>query len=190
MPPTVTTWPQVIDDAVKIGLGALIGGLFTWLVARHNAQSAIQKLIFERRSKILSDAAQVFDSLFQALVKYSNQLCGLAGVSVAKPTDPREEAACIGFMFKGTTEAVNSRIEMTKALEQSVTAQSQLMLLGEDECHKKADALCAAIIAADASFHFDGRSFTVEHWNTTTKWVVRDCREAFYKEMQKAFRKM
>ena len=40
-------WIPVIGDAVKIGLGALIGGFFAWLLARHNAKSAIEDLRLE-----------------------------------------------------------------------------------------------------------------------------------------------
>jgi hypothetical protein len=189
MPPTVTTWAQVFDDAVKIGLGALIGGFFAWLVARYNAKGAIQKLIFERRSKILSDAAQTLELLFHSFIKYSNHLHGIAGASKDKPKNPMGQAVCDRFLAERANEAVNLQSQMTEPLEQSLTAQSQLMLLGEEECRKKAEALCAAIITANASYKFDGTSFTIEHSNTTRE-AVAECREAFYREMQKAFRKM
>ena len=143
MPPTVTTWAQVFDDAVKIGLGALIGGFFAWLVARYNAKGAIQKLMFERRSKILADAAQTFELLFQSFLKYSNLLHGIAGASEDKPENPMGRAVCDSFLAEKANEAVNLGTQMQDPLEQSLRAQSQLMLLGEEECRKKAEALSA-----------------------------------------------
>jgi hypothetical protein len=39
---TTTSW-DVADDAVKIGLSALIGGLFAWLLARQKYSMDVKK---------------------------------------------------------------------------------------------------------------------------------------------------
>jgi hypothetical protein len=62
---------QVVDDAVKIGLGAIIAGVFAWLGDRHNSRSAIQKLKFEKKTQILSEAAKIHEEHFQAFYKFS-----------------------------------------------------------------------------------------------------------------------
>jgi hypothetical protein len=183
------TWTQIIDDVVKIGLGALIAGFFTCLVSRHNARSAIQKLIFERRSKILSEAAQTVESFFQAFFKYSALLCAIAETSKAKPENPSGEAFYHVFLANQATEAVNLHRQMMERTEQMFTAQSQLMLLGEEECQNKAEALHAAIMAADSSYKFDGKSFSLAEWKPTSE-AVRDARATFYREMQNVFKKM
>lgn len=188
MPPSATTWIQVIDDAIKIGLGALIGGFFAWLVARYNAKSTIQKLAFERRSKILSDAAQSYESFFRAFLKYSTHLCGIAEASQAKSTGSSGEAFYHSFLADRATEALKLRIHMVESMQQSFAAQSQLMLLGEDRCRERAESLYAAIMAADASYKFDGKSFTLAQYQPTSE-AVRDARIDFYREMQTAFRR-
>jgi hypothetical protein len=187
MPPNAITWAQVIDDAVKIGLGALIGGFFAWLVARLKGKSEIRKLIFERRSKILSEATQTFEAFFQAFFKYSSALCGIAEASKNKP-DGNAALYYESFLAERAGEALAMRVEMMKQMHDSFTAQSQLMLLGEKRCKEKAEALYSAIVAADASYKFDGKSFTLAEWQATSE-AVRDARIAFYDEMQETFKR-
>lgn len=181
-----TTWIDVTDDAVKIGLGGIIGGAFTWLVARYNAKSTIQRLQFERRSNILSQAAEVYEAFFQAWLKYSNRLHGIAKASQTPPDNQRDALIYHGLLVDQGTEATDLRMHMKQKMEESFTAQSQLMLLGEERCKAGAEALHRAIMAADAGYKFDGDSFDLTNV-TATHDGVRNAREAFYKEMQKAF---
>lgn len=188
MPPSDTTWIHVFDDAVKIGLGATIAGFFAWLVACNNAKSSIQKLVFERKSKILSDAAQTYEAFFQAFLKYSGHLCGIAEAAKTK-LDPSLKMVCDSFLADRFVEAVNLRLRMKEQMEASFTAQSLLMLLGEDQCRAKAEAFYRAIMAADTSYQFDGRSFSLERFEPANE-VVREARITFYREMQEAFKKV
>jgi hypothetical protein len=182
-------WIPVIDNAVKIGLGALVGGFFAWLVARHNAKSAIEKLVFERRTKILSETAEIFEAYFQSFLKYSNRLCGIAEASRSRPTKPSVEAFYDSLLAEQANEALKLRFQMSEQMERTFTAQSQLMLLDEEKCLKKAEALYATIGAADESYKFDGKSFSLADWKATSE-AVRDARIAFYREMRNAFGKV
>ena len=180
------TWIDVADDAVKIGLGGVIGGVFTWLVARYNAKSTIQRLQFERRSTILLRAADVYEAFFQAWFKYSTLLIGIANASQTTPKNELEADIFHSLLAERGTEATDLRLNMKQKMEESFTAQSQLMLLGEEHCKKCAEGLHRAIMAADAGYKFDGQSFDLTNF-TVTHEEVRKAREAFYNEMQKAF---
>lgn len=47
------TWPEVADSAVKIGLGALVGGGFSLALARLTQRHEFRKLALERRWTLL-----------------------------------------------------------------------------------------------------------------------------------------
>jgi hypothetical protein len=171
-------WIQVADDAVKIGLGAFIGGFFAWYVARENNKSTIQRLQFERRSKILSDTAQVLEAYFQAFYKYSNHLCVIE--DAVKKSLPKE------MEKKLYSDGQNLQLQMYEKMHDNLTAQSQLMLLGEKKCKEKADELIIAINNADEQFKFDGKTFDVSRFDEISK-IIRRTREAFSEEIEKAF---
>ena len=99
------TWIQVADDAIKIGLGALIGGLFTWIVARHNNKSAIKKLQFERKAQILSDAAKIHEEHFQTFYKYSLHLLFIAEFLTKQVSSERPDAVQSAILNGNLTEA-------------------------------------------------------------------------------------
>jgi hypothetical protein len=172
------SWIQVVDDAVKIGLGAFVGGFFAWFVARENNKSTIRRLQFERRSKILSDTAQVLEAHFQAYYKYSNHLCVIEDAT-KKPL-PEE------MVRKLYADGQNLHLQMYEKMHDNLIAQSQLMLIGEKKCKEKADELITAINNADEQFKFDGKTFDVSQFDEISK-IIRRTREAFYEEMEKAF---
>lgn len=171
-------WFQVVDDAIKIGLGAIVGGFFAWFVARENNKSTIRRLQFERRSKILSDAAQVLEAHFQSFYKYSNRLCVIE--DAIKRSLPEE------MVRKLYSDGQNLQSKMYEKMHDNLIAQSQLMLLGETKCREKADELITAINNADEQFKFDGKTFDVSRFDEISK-MIRRTREAFYEEMGKAF---
>lgn|GEM_PF-6030392 len=182
------TWIQVIDDAVKIGLGALIGGLFTWIVARHNNKSVIDKLQFERKTKMLSEVAETFEDYFQAYMKASTHYGFIAELWAKEPSIPETQKA----LYRDETErhisdAMRFRVEWAQKIANAVAAQSKLMLLGERQCLNKAEAFFNAINAAEAAFKFNGTSVNMSRYQETTI-ALRVAREGFYKEMERAFK--
>jgi hypothetical protein len=189
MPPTSSslTWIQVADDAIKIGLGALIGGLFAWIVAWHNNKSAIKKLEFERRTRILSDVAQIFEDYFQAFFKFGSHLCFLEDTSNKEMKSKESQAFFDGMVQNELKKAHNLQVQMAQKLPETIKAQSQILLLGEQACLEKAQFMMRAIMDAESSYKFDGKTFDMSRFDETGK-LVREYREAFYKGMQRAFK--
>ena len=189
MPPasSTLTWIQVADDAIKIGLGALIGGVFAWIVAWHNNKSAIKKLEFERRTRILSDVAQVFEDYFQAFFKFGSHLCFLEEASKKEMKSGQSQALLNAMLQSELNKAHSLQVQMAQKLPETIKAQSQILLLGEQACLERAQFMMKAIMETDSSYKFDGKTFDVSRYEETGK-IVRDSREAFYKEMQKAFK--
>jgi len=149
-PTTTLSWVQVVDDAIKIGLGGVVGGVFTWIVARHNNKSAIQKLLFERKAQAIHST----------------------------------------MLAEQLNEATRLRMQMAQKIPQTIYAQSQLMLLGEQAVVEKSQNLVKVIGSADESFKFNGSdSFDVSFFERDGK-IVGQTREAFFKELQRAYHRM
>jgi len=179
------TWVEVVDSAVKIGLGALVAGIFAFRVAKLNAQSEVQKLKFEKRSELLSGSAAQYEEFFQAFLKFSNLLVGLAKAVADPPKDPIDAEIHTALMVDQATNATNLRMAMKNRMEESFQAQSKLLLLGEKECSEKAAALHTALMHADRSYKFDGDQFTLEKYTETLN-AVRVARNEFYEAMSEA----
>jgi hypothetical protein len=90
---------QVLDDFVKIASGALVAGAFTWMIAKHTSKSAIDKLKFERRSKILSDVAQSYESYFQVFLKLSTTRSVMQKEHGGPTDEERDEVAVLEECF-------------------------------------------------------------------------------------------
>ena len=182
-------WIPVVDNAVKIGLGGLIAGVFAWLVARHTSQSSMQRLHFERRSKILSDVAQQYEIFFQAFLKLSSHLQGMTEATSTPSKNEADKIVKEDFNLQWTDKTMQLQLEYVEKLQNSFTGQSHLMLLGEPDCMAKAQALHAAIVAAHGSCRFDGKKYDLSNLPKTAM-AVRDARIAFYDELKKAFNRM
>src|SRR5690349_65493 len=179
MPLVDPAWIPVIHDAIKIGLGGLIGGFFAWMVAGHNSKSAIQKLQFERRTKILSDVAQQYEDYFQSFLKLTQHLSGIDHAQRAPFTSEADKLLRPQFLTELRAKGVDLRMGIVKKSAECLAAQSQLMLLGEKECVQKTSILAKAIQDADMSYKFDGKTFDLTGVNNTSL-AVREARKDFY----------
>jgi hypothetical protein len=73
---------EICDTAVKVGLGALLSGVFTYFGVKANARITLDKIRFEQRSKMLTEVAQSVESLFNSYMMFSNHLKGIEGVKI------------------------------------------------------------------------------------------------------------
>lgn len=71
------TYLEIIDTAVKIGLGALISGASTYLVAKHNHQRELKKLSFQRRLDSLEKASELAEKFINAWLSAASTLGGI-----------------------------------------------------------------------------------------------------------------
>lgn len=64
------TWLEVIDSAVKIGLGALIAGVSALLLSRSQHHRDLSKAKVDREFEILKDVAEQTERFTQAALRY------------------------------------------------------------------------------------------------------------------------
>jgi len=76
------TYVELADTAVKIGLGALIAGIFSLLASRRAHFQELDRERMKRRERVIEKTAEDFELAYQTLsVKYERVL-GLAAVVV------------------------------------------------------------------------------------------------------------
>jgi hypothetical protein len=102
---------DVIDTAVKIGLGALISGAAGYWIAKLNHDREIEKDRVHRRRELLESVAEQVETFTQNALHYWAVL-----------TDD--------------TRRLEATPELLASFKELTSAESKLLLLGENECQK------------------------------------------------------
>lgn len=122
----MTNWPDVADSAVKIGLGALLGGGFSLVLAWLNYRRNLGRDYFKRRRELLEKLVGDLDHFYRGVSLFRSSLQNL--------------------LFKKNSEQTISAddLKAIKVLEEKVyigfsdlyTVRSTLILLDEDALEK------------------------------------------------------
>ena len=113
-------WPSVVDSAVKIGLGALIGGGFAIWTIRLNQRHDDVKAQRERRSTLLLEA-QLEVSRFAGLVSSY-------WASVRNTVYIRDKGEVITPLMRSGLKAQEQKV--FEALAELSTAPGKVLLIG------------------------------------------------------------
>ena len=65
-----TTWIEIADTTVKIGLGAIISGASAYMLARHNHSKAIEKEYLLKHRDVMESLTLDIEEMTHALLKY------------------------------------------------------------------------------------------------------------------------
>ncbi len=77
-------WIDVADTAVKIGLGSLITGVFTYIGVKFSHNSEKNRHMLEHKTKMLEQAASSVESYFSAWDAYLSRIAGITRTKKAK----------------------------------------------------------------------------------------------------------
>lgn len=122
----MVTTIEVIDTAVKIGLGALISGAAAYLIARLNHNREMEKSQAIRRREMLEGIAEQIETFTHAVLKY----WALTGERAIYERDDHPMPEDRQLEWK---EAYSSIPGMFKEI---TSAEAKLLLLGEEESQK------------------------------------------------------
>lgn len=121
-------WIDVLDTAVKIGLGALISGSFAYFGNRFSHKAQQKKFMHEHKIKVIEEISQQLDVYFSAASGYVNLYAGMV-----KKLEPDTEEVTLeknqiralknkdGLLVESWVEknAAKSRLRLLKATEVS-----------------------------------------------------------------------
>lgn len=119
-----TSWIEVADTAVKIGLGALITGASAYLLARENHTNSVRRDMTAKRVSILEAACASAEEYFSYCTHLYNVVGGMTanGDGLRRPQTTEEKQFILD-----THETLRT------ALDARNRARSQVSLLGGED---------------------------------------------------------
>jgi hypothetical protein len=72
------TWIDIVDSAVKIGLGSLITGVFAFLGLKFKNSSEKERFMLEHKTKLLEQISSDVHEYLMAWRYFSSLICGIA----------------------------------------------------------------------------------------------------------------
>jgi hypothetical protein len=129
---------QVIDTAVKIGLGAAIAGVSAIIVARHNHSHELKSLRYQRRLDTIEKVAEVANKHFAVVDSF------LGAVSVAYDHIPSDGGTFTETDRKFLEQSDNHFMASVFQLKESA---ARLRLLGEAEAYKAISSYMKVVAA-------------------------------------------
>lgn len=172
----LTTWIDVADNAVKIGLGALIGGAFGVGAAWLNNSIQAKKALNERRRQIIELVIESVDSACNAASLYWSNL----GNGVYK----RDKGEKLTDSDKTQLDSLQSKFfESFMVLNSS---GAKLLLLDEKDAEAQLQELRTALDGFFKIANLDSKKCTPEAL-TSHKDAISSKRRMFYSALSRAY---
>jgi len=134
---------EVVDTAVKVGLGALISGLSAYALAQRHARLDQARARLNRRDELLELVAESVQSFSQTFLLY------WARVADAAAAHRKNETLSVQVQ----EAVISARESLFREVETLNAAEARLLLLGEKEGQARLRALnvCAMEVRAKTS---------------------------------------
>lgn len=178
-----TEYIDIIDTAVKIGLGALISGLATYYVTRLNHKKELERESRIRKLNIIEEAAKHIDEYIYAFVNFISAINGAhKNYPSRKVFDYSNEGDQItwDYILKLDNEFCDKR-------EQKLNALSKLHLLGLSSVANSLSELDELDITVRNLVMFENNipeTKTTDAWNSEIKKI----KDNFYKIISEHYR--
>ena len=117
---------EIIDTTVKVGLGAIIGGMFTYLIAKLNHENEMEKERLRRRREILEEIASKCDNFSKQCRDYWALLADWVEAENPDANLPEHRV-----------KIKESEKQFYNAFHDLSSAEGRLLLLGENEARAK-----------------------------------------------------
>jgi hypothetical protein len=118
---------DIVDTAVKIGLGALISGVAAYFIAKLNHDREAQKAQTTRKRDLLEGIAEQVESFTHTALKYW-------ALTRERATYERDGDEMPETRFSEWQNI--SSVALRDSYKEMTNAEAKLLLLGEDECQK------------------------------------------------------
>lgn len=114
------TYLDVIDTAVKVGLGALISGLSSYWMAKSKSQDDFRHEKIKRHHELLEDAAEQIEKFSHVLLRYWALM-----IEFVRTRQQNQEWAA-----EKLEELQKTKAELFGAYSELTSAESKFLLLG------------------------------------------------------------
>jgi gas vesicle protein len=110
------TWIEVASDAVKIGLGAIVGGVFVIIAARQSHGIRLREEYSRRRRDQLERISEAFDSATRIATDYVAHILSIASVR-ASAEEKEAISGALGHDVLGDHEQVMQVLHELHSIE-------------------------------------------------------------------------
>lgn len=186
------TWIQVIDSAIKIGLGALISGAATYWATKTSHSRDLEKHSILRIKELIEKISQEFEIFWDAYRNYYMVSLG----NIAKnqvneePSNPSKIVENIFAIreFKGASETVREKIKNLS------TVQALLLLLDDEASNEIIERLALET----EKYMFETEKYMKDTTNFDRLDILflkkchnelLDLRKSFYKNISSIFKR-
>lgn len=168
---------EVIDTAVKVGLGALISGLSTYWVTARKSKDDLSRERLQRHQVLLEESAVQVESCAHVVLRYWALMVELV----------RYRAQGIQWPTSRSDELEKTKADLFNSFSSMTSAESKLLLLG----HANAQRLLREFGELTRSFRrsaFDGNLSLTEDELDDHRFKLLTAREAFFAELSRVYR--
>ena len=170
---------EIIDTAVKVGLGALITGLSSYWLTRANHKYGLEKERVQHRRKMferISEQVEALDVSTADFISHPEIWCRVNANH--SDTDPDPDAL--------VADQKRVLANLTKQLEGGTQTAGLLLLLGERECYERLVTFIRLVEAQRKSAFGSGLELTAEDVAARSDEVIK-ARESFFEALSSAY---
>ena len=103
-------WVDVVDTAVKIGLGSLITGIFTYIGIKFSHKSERSKFMLEHKTKLLEQVADDIEEFFASWDSFVSVIGGITKIRKNEKIEDEElETEQWDSIIKHDEDLINSK---------------------------------------------------------------------------------
>ncbi|MGI2068169.1 hypothetical protein [Shewanella sp. MF08487] len=172
-----TTWIEIADTAIKIGLGAAISGVSAFLINRQTHNKSLEKENYSRNKETLESVTLSIEELTHALLKYWSYI-----LEWAKNNEKGVQAS-----KEKTNSIIELRGDVFNLFKGLTNSEGRLLLIGCVEQQKKLreyGTLISEFYRYASRNNEEMQSSELEAWRTK----ILEAREQLYSSLNKSYR--
>lgn len=171
------TYLEVIDTAVKVGLGALISGASAYWMAKNKTRDDFRRERLIRHHGLLEKSAEQIENFSHVTLRYWALI-----VEWVRVRDQKLE-----FSSQKSDELTKTKIEFFNAFSDLTSAESKLLLLGHTEAQKLLRKF-GEVAKHVRRYAFDGNMSLTESKMEEYRSQLLDAREKLFNELSSIYR--
>ncbi len=173
----MTTLIDVLDTAVKIGLGAAISAIVTYWHSKYRDKAESAKEYEKRHRSLLEQVADQAEQLNHVYLKYWALVVEWVRYEKNQKNWPDERRA----------ELEEIKTELFASFGSLTSAESKLLLIGENEAYAKMRELGETVVQFRRTCYVDKKSLTEEEIEQN-KNRIKKLREELYELLSSSYR--
>lgn len=168
------TWVEVVDSAVKIGLGALIAGVSAFLLARSQFGHELRKTKVSREFELLKDIAEKVERFTHSALKYWALSADWHRARRSHPEAKKSETM------------LSTQKELFSQFNELTSAEAFLLLLGEKEAQQQLRAYGEHVMVYRRQASRSAEPLSDSEIDDYRKYILRS-RESFFTRLNEIY---